>query len=137
MGGALSVFTAPQKLTPEIAKEMGIPWTPTAMPAVITTPSVPALQPLQPINWKKWAIIGGLVVGGLVLVDRAMTKPRVIYQPTQSIMPAAPAGHGGLGALIPPAAAGILGWLLVSKLLRTEVAGWTKASKDFFKEWAG
>jgi hypothetical protein len=54
-------------------------------------------------------------------------------QNMMSVQEASP--KGGLNGLIPTAAAGILGWLLVSKLLRTEVAGWTKATKDFFKEW--
>jgi Zinc-finger double-stranded RNA-binding. len=69
-------------------------------------------------SWRMLGVVGGIVVIGLI-IDTTRRKPasasaEVIKLP----------GMGDISKLLPYGVSGLLGWLIVSKLLRTEIHSW-------------
>ena len=101
-------------------------YTPAAVvPQVYYQPAVPATAPL--VSPGKLLVYGGAAFLVLWLIDYMM-RPRPRYEASTL-----PIGAGGMQGLLPAGVAGIVGWLLLSKMVRGEIKGWGEAINHLTK----
>ena len=88
--------------------------------------------PTLTFNWKKWVAIAAGVLLVLYILDTMEKRNRTPQLAAGTASAPARSLPGNLTNTIPPALIGIVGLLMLSKLLRVELSGWNK----IFKDWA-
>jgi hypothetical protein len=81
------------------------------------------------INWKKFALVAGAILLFLYVLDSA-TRPRNAAPVNPTTLDGV---RGNLQGAIPASLMGIVGIVMLSKLLRGELGGWIKILNDWAK----
>jgi len=105
--------------TAELTAEFGLPWSP--------APPQPQSVRLPVVPLGKVVVYGALVVGAVYIISLVLSP-----KSGGSVAQLHPAGVQGLG-MLPTGLVGLGGYLLLSKMLRGEIKGWSEAIKQITK----
>ena len=109
----------PPMTTAELTAEFGLPWSP--------APPQPQSVRLPVVPLGKVVVYGALVVGAVYIISLVLSP-----KSGGSVAQLHPAGVQGLG-MLPTGLVGLGGYLLLSKMLRGEIKGWSEAIKQITK----